>query len=117
MTRDALWSERLTDAALLVAAAAMGLAIAWMDSRPHWNDSGISAGCLLLSAGMMGLLGPRRPWLWALAIGIWIPLNLIVGHIAARTVTPGTFSYLIILAFPLAGAYAGMGLRKAFSAR
>jgi hypothetical protein len=32
-------------------------------------------------------------------------------------VTPGTFSYLIILAFPLAGAYAGMGLRKAFSAR
>ena len=102
---------------LLIAAVAIGVAIAWMDSRPHWDDSGISAGCLLLSAGMMGLIGPRRPWLWALAIGVWIPLYLIVDHIAAHTVTLETFSYLIILAFPFVGAYAGMGLRKAFSAR
>jgi hypothetical protein len=101
---------------LLVVAVAMGLAIAWMDSRPHWDDSGISAGALLLSAGVLGVIGPRRPWLWALAIGIWIPLYLIVGRITSDRFTLGTMSYVIILAFPMAGAYAGMGLRRMIAA-
>jgi hypothetical protein len=63
---------------LLAAAIAMGLAIAWVDSRPHWDDTGITAGSLLLSAGLLGLMGPRRPWLWALGIGIWIPAHQFV---------------------------------------
>jgi len=42
--------------ALLIAAVTIGLAIAWVDSRPHWDDSGITAGSLLLSAGVLGLI-------------------------------------------------------------
>jgi hypothetical protein len=30
-------------------------------------------------------------------------------------VTLGTAGYLVILAFPMAGAYAGMGLRRMFA--
>ncbi|MFY9744863.1 MAG: permease prefix domain 1-containing protein [Acidobacteriaceae bacterium] len=97
---------------LLIAAIGLGLAIAWVDSRPHWDDSGITAGALLLSAGVLGLIGPRRPWLWALAIGMWIPLYLIAGQVASHTITVGSASYLVILAFPMAGAYAGMGVRR-----
>ncbi|HEX4007314.1 MAG TPA: permease prefix domain 1-containing protein [Acidobacteriaceae bacterium] len=103
-------------AGLLVGALVLGLAIARMDALPHWDDSGITAGCLLLSAAALGLIGPRKPWLWALAIGIWIPLHLIVSHLAAGSFTLETASYLAILAFPMAGAYAGMGLRKLFAA-
>ncbi len=103
---------RTLDWVLLVAAIMIGLAIAWVDSRPHWDDSGITAGCLLLSAGALGVVGPRRPWLWALAIGIWIPLYLIARQVASHTITPGSASYLMILAFPMAGAYAGMAVRR-----
>jgi hypothetical protein len=101
---------------LLIAAVMIGLAIAWVDSRPHWDDSGITAGCLLLSAGVLGLMGPRRPWLWALAIGIWVPLYLIVGQAASHTLTLRAASYLVILAFPMAGAYAGMAVRRLVAA-
>jgi len=101
---------------LLIVAVTMGLAIAWVDSRPHWNDDGISAGALLLGAGILGMIGPRRPWLWALAIGAWIPLYLIAGRITAHTFTLGAMSYLIILAFPMAGAYAGMAVRRMIAA-
>lgn len=93
---------------LLVVAVAIGLAIAWIDSRPHWDDSGITAGMLLLSAAALGIAGPRRPWLWALGVGIWIPAYLI-----ARTPTLGNvLGSLVILAFPFAGAYAGMAVRR-----
>jgi hypothetical protein len=111
-TMRGVWAQ----SALLVVAVAVGLAIAWVDSRPHWDDSGITAACLLLSAGVLGMIGRRRPWLWALAIGIWIPLYLIVGQAIAHSLTTKSASYVIILAFPMAGAYAGMAVRKAIGA-
>ena len=100
---------------LLALAIALGLAIAWVDSRPHWDDAGITAGMLLLSGGALGMMDPRRAWLWGLAIGIWLPLNLILVQIAAHRVTPRTAGYLVILGFPIAGACAGMAVRKMFA--
>lgn len=99
---------RILETSLLIAAIAIGLAIAWVDSRPHWDDAGITAGLLLLSAGLLGVAGPKRPWLWALGVGIWIPAALI-----ARTPTLGNvLGSFVILAFPMAGAYAGMAVRR-----
>ena len=83
---------------------AMGLLIAWVDARPNWDDAGITAGLLVLSSGLLGLLAPRRAWIWALGIGIWIPLHAIV--------TTHNFTALVALAFPFVGAYAGMGVRR-----
>ena len=91
---------------LLVTAAITGLAIAYVDSRPAWDDAGITAFSMLLFAGVLGFIGPQRPWLWALAIGIWIPL-----HAMVRTQSPGSVVMLAVLAFPLVGAYAGMAAR------
>jgi hypothetical protein len=96
------------DALLLLLALSLGLAIAWIDSRPHWNDDGITAGMLLLSASLLGLIGPRRPWLWALAVGLWVPLNLNVQKPSLGNILGG----FVILAFPMAGAYMGMGVRR-----
>jgi hypothetical protein len=45
-----------------------------VDSSPGWDDTGITVGTILLVSVILGALGPRRPWLWALAVGAWIPL-------------------------------------------
>ena len=97
---------------LLGVAILLGLAIAWVDSRPHWDDTGITAGSLLLSAGLLGLIGPRRPWLWALGIGLWVPLYLFVDKPTLGSALGGC----VILAIPMAGAYAGMAVRRAIAA-
>jgi hypothetical protein len=93
---------------LLVMAVALGMAIAYVDSRPNWDDAGITAFSMLLCAGLLGLIGPQRPWLWALGIGIWIPLYRIT-HMPTLDSFVGGF---VILGFPMMGAYLGMGLRR-----
>jgi hypothetical protein len=62
------------DGLLALAAAVIGLTLGYLDSRPSWDDTGITAALLLLTSAMVAGLSGRRPWLWALLIGIWIPL-------------------------------------------
>jgi len=88
---------------LLVCALVSGLLIAYVDSRPTWDDTGITVFALLVTSGIIGLLVQRRPWLYALAIGLWIPLW---GIIHAQNV-----SMLLVLLFPFVGVYAGWALR------
>jgi len=83
-----------------------GLFLAYLDSLPHWDDTGILVGGLLLSSGLLALLGYRRPWLLALGIGAWIPLHdIFISHDPRM---------LIVLIFPFVGAYAGWGLHRLF---
>ena len=93
---------------LLAVAVLAGLFSAYVDSRPTWDDTGILAGGLLLISGLLTLLGHRKPWLIALAVGLWIPLHdIYLSH---------DFLMLLVLLFPLVGAYAGwavrLGIRK-----
>jgi hypothetical protein len=89
---------------LLICAISFGLVIAYFDSRPNWDDTGLSAGILLITCLALGALEPKRPWLWAIAVGIWIPAyGILVAH---------NFSSLLALAFAFTGAYLGMALRK-----
>ena len=93
---------------LLAVAVLAGLFSAYVDSRPTWDDTGILAGGLLIIGGLLTLLGHRKPWLIALAVGIWIPLHdIYLSH---------DFRLLLVLLFPLVGAYGGwlvrQGIRK-----
>jgi len=93
---------------LLAVAVLAGLFSAYVDASPNWDDTGILAGGLLLVSGLLTLLGHRKPWLIALAVGIWIPLHdIYLSH---------DFSLLLVLLFPLVGACGGwlarMGIRK-----
>ncbi len=66
---------------LLVASLVLGLLIAYIDSRPTWDDTGITVFALLAGGGIIGLLVQKRPWLFALAFGLWIPLwGVVVRH-------------------------------------
>jgi hypothetical protein len=91
---------------LLSAAVAFGICIAYVDSRPTWDDTGITAFSMLIAAGLLGFFGPQRPWLWALGVGAFIPLHAIMANPSS-----GSVAMLVVLLFPLAGAYGGMGLR------
>jgi hypothetical protein len=95
------------DRRLLLLAGLAGAAIAYMDSRPHWDDAGVTAFSMLLAAAACGAAAPRRPWRWAIAIGLWIPaLALLHGGF------PQSLLMTALLAFPAAGAYAGAAIRR-----
>jgi hypothetical protein len=104
--------ERITtmQKILLTIAALSGLFITYVDSRPTWDDTGITAGVILLLCGLMVLIGFQRPWLLALAVGAWIPLyGLFFTH---------NFESILALIIAFVGAYAGwavrIGIRKTF---
>lgn len=102
---------------LLVSAVLMGLFIAYFDSRPTWDDTGVTVGTILLSSGLLTLLGYRRPWLIALAIGVWMPVYEI--YMSHNFSLPNlTLFPLFVLFLSSAGAYGGwivrMGIQKTF---
>jgi hypothetical protein len=92
---------------LLIVATVVGLTIAYIDSRPTWDDAGVTAFSMLVCAGVLGLIAPQRPWLWALAVGIWIPL-----YAVTRAWSLSSLGMVVVLVFPFAGAYLGMGIRR-----
>jgi hypothetical protein len=87
-----------------IVALAAGLAIAVLDSRPGWDDTGITAVLLAVAAGLVAAASGRRPWLWAILVGIWVP----VVEIPA---TGGT-GPILALAFAGIGALAGYGFAR-----
>ncbi|MCA9978901.1 MAG: hypothetical protein KC413_24240 [Anaerolineales bacterium] len=89
---------------LLLAAVSVGVAITWLDQSPGWDDTGISAMLILLSSGLLGVISPKRPYLWALAVGLWIPVLGII-----RQHNDGS---LLALVIAFIGAYIGMAVRK-----
>ena len=86
-------------------ALALGLLIAYADSSPGWDSTGITAGALLLSAGVTAFLGRDRPWLWALLVGLPTPVVEIGGA--------GTTGSLLALVFAGIGAGIGWALGRA----
>jgi len=84
---------------LLVLALSLGFTITWVDSRPGWDDTGITAGAIVLATGLLGFSMPKYAWVWALAVGLWIPgMGVLVHHDPTS---------LFILIIPFAGAYVG----------
>jgi hypothetical protein len=101
MGRIARWIG-LRDGILIVLATAIGFAIGYVDSQPTWDDTGITLSLLLLTSAMVAGLSGRRPLLWALLIGGWIPIFEIGGAAGPAS--------LIGLAVAVGGALAGWAL-------
>jgi hypothetical protein len=94
---------------LLCVALCLGAVIWYVDSRPSWDDTGVTAAAIFVCCAALGAVGPSHPWLWALGVGLWIPVH---GIVASRN-----FGSLLALAFAFAGAYAGMAIRRAIIPR
>ena len=86
---------------ILIIAAELfaGVFLAWMDTSPHWDDTGITIGLLLALSALGGFLAHRKAWLIAIAIGFWIPIfNVIMAH---------NYGAIMALAIAFIGAYSG----------
>jgi hypothetical protein len=55
-----------------VLAVAGGVFIGYADS--HSDDAFVTLGVLMGFSFLPGLLQPRRPWLWAGLVGVWVPV-------------------------------------------
>jgi hypothetical protein len=85
-------------------AAATGAAIAYVDSRLSWDDTGVAAVAVLAASATFTLWIPRRRWLWAILVA-WVPL---VGILHA-----GNAASLLALAFAAAGGATGAAVSPA----
>lgn len=88
---------------LLSVALALGGLVTYVETRPTWDDTGVRAAALLVISGVLGFLGPNRPWLWALALGVWIPLFGVV--------RPQNCWAMLALVVAFVGAYGGTAIR------
>ena len=86
-------------------AAATGVAIAHVDSRPSWDDTGVTAAAVLVTSAIFALWIPRRWRLWAILVGAWVPLVEIIHG--------GNVASLLALAFAGAGAAIGAAVSPA----
>ena len=91
---------------LLAFGALGGILLAYVESLPSWDDTRTLAGSLLGLSCLITLLGSRRPWLVALAVGAWIPLHEIYVSRDVRM--------LLVLLIPLGGTYFGCLVRRGF---
>ena len=70
---------------LMPVATVTGLAIALLDSRPGYDATGVTVVLLLLGAAAVAAASGRRPWLWAVLVGVWVPLLEIGGASGAAS--------------------------------
>jgi len=97
-------TSRSTTALLTGLALAAGLAIAFVDTRPGWDDTAVTVGLIALAAGLASLAG-LRPLLAAL---------LIAGPLAALEWRGLGAGVVAPLAIASAAAGAGWLVRKGF---
>lgn len=99
---------------LAILAVAGGAFIGYADSRS--DDVFITLGLLMAFSFVLGLAGPRRPWLWPPLVAIGVPvLDAILPKVGLAPQRPGEtftlFSALgvtgLVMAVCFAGAYLG----------
>ena len=89
---------------MLILSVLSGLFLVWMDSRPGWDDTGITAGLIVVFSALFGFLQPERPWIWALTVSVWIPLYALF--------LAGDYMMFLVTLFGFAGAYLGAAVKK-----
>jgi hypothetical protein len=116
------WKVSWVGVAVGALAVVLGASAAAFDvAAPFGDDSAKGTILLWLAAcGLFGFLRPRRPWRWALLVGLWVPATHLVLHALGlpHALNPNTYTTALLLvpvalAFCLVAAYAGSLVRYA----
>jgi predicted cobalt transporter CbtA len=95
---------------LVVLAAAF---TGWVDL--HSDEVQPTVALLMLFTALLAFARPRRPWRWALLMGVAVPLAYVVAPllgVAPRAQPEPNLSATLIALIPaMIGAYAGVALR------
>lgn len=95
---------QLLTAGVALVALAFGTAVAAIDSRPGWDDTGITAGLLAIGAAVVTAVAGRRPWLWALLVGAPLPI--------IEVPAAGSWASLAAIVFAAVGSVIGIVLPR-----
>lgn len=87
-----------------VTAAVAGSVIGYVDSRPGWDDTGVTAGALLLVAAGLAALRPGT----GVVIGVLVGMPVVVFN----AVRQGNYGSGVALATALVGAGIGIVIGK-----
>jgi hypothetical protein len=103
-------------------ASGLGILIGLVDrAEPFGDDSTLSTIALWLAcSGLLGFAMPRRPWLWAVSVGPWLPAMYLVLLALGfhdplhpnNTYTTGLILIGLSLVVCAVGAYAGALVRR-----
>ncbi len=113
MTRD-----RWQFAALCLALAVIG---AFLAGAVDFNNDEPQAAVLVIMvfAGLLGFIQPRKAWRWALIIGLGVPIVYLIatalGYHAKSVGEPGWYASLIALLPAFISTYSGVLLLKVIS--
>ena len=88
----------------LISAVVAGVIIGSIDSRPNWDDTGITVLMILVSTFLLGIGSPNRAWLWATIVGGTVAgLNIVI-H--------GNYQSIVAVVAAFVGSYVGAIIRK-----
>ena len=99
--------KRLRTAALVLFAIAAGCLIAAMDTRPGWDDTGVTAGALFVASGLASALGV--PW--------WLAPVLVAGPLLVAEIRGLGWGALLVIGISLAGVRVGAAARAVLRSR
>src|SRR5512139_1771302 len=74
---------------------------------------------VIVFAGLLGFIQPRKAWRWALVVGLGVPIVYLIatalGYQSRSVPEPGWYASLIALIPAFISAYSGVLLRKVLS--
>jgi hypothetical protein len=77
----------------------VGLGIGYVDTRPTWDDAGITGGALFLAAAVLAAARPGLFWLTGLAVGLPV--------FAMNALLHSNYSSAIAVGFSVVGSAVG----------
>jgi hypothetical protein len=104
-----LWAK--IDVSFYLLGALAGIGIGWADVTI--NDLLFTALLVLAACMLLGLLRPRLPWRWVVAVGVFIPVTELAAYLISTVKPTRAQIYGSFLAcLPgIAGAYGGSVMR------
>jgi hypothetical protein len=83
----------------------------------HTDELLVVIPWVVVATTALGIAQPRVPWVWALLIGLTVPLSLIVFYLLGLPVPypnrPSDITTSFVVLVPaFVGAYVGMGIRR-----
>jgi ABC-type multidrug transport system permease subunit len=102
------------DAFFYLLAAVCGIATGW--ANVVVDDLLFTALLVVASCMLLGMLQPRWPWRWVVAVGIFVPLTELAASLILSVKPSRSQIYGSFLAFlpGIAGAYGGSVMRRVF---
>jgi hypothetical protein len=96
----------MTKRALIAPAIGLvvGLGIGYVDSRPNWDDTGITAGAVFLVAAVLAAARPSVSWLTGLSVGLPV--------LAMNALLHSNYGSAIAVVISLAGSGVGYVVGK-----